>query len=152
MEASSWDPSLHCRATRSWWLGNSLTALESLQIGKWTWNEKKSKWKDYLYFITVKYLQFPSWRSQPCRFSPSTLPALKKFAQGFLFLVVYAVFSPHYPDSYYLTDEFEVRILSKIIRIIMFLIVFLITSRCVIMSFSTGSALLVSLYIYSALG
>ncbi|CAF97830.1 unnamed protein product, partial [Tetraodon nigroviridis] len=35
------------------------------------------------------------------------LPAMKRFAVGFLFLVIYAIFSPYYPDSYFLTDEFE---------------------------------------------
>lgn len=34
---------------------------------------------------------------------------MKRFALGFLCLVIYAIFSPHYPDSYYLTDEYEVR-------------------------------------------
>lgn len=33
-----------------------------------------------------------------------------RFALGFLFLVIYATFSPYFPDSYFLTDEFEVRI------------------------------------------
>uniref|UniRef100_H3CRG8 Lysophospholipid acyltransferase 5 n=1 Tax=Tetraodon nigroviridis TaxID=99883 RepID=H3CRG8_TETNG len=37
----------------------------------------------------------------------SVLPAMKRFAVGFLFLVIYAIFSPYYPDSYFLTDEFE---------------------------------------------
>lgn len=45
--------------------------------------------------------------------SPSVLPALKRFAVGFLFLAIYAIFSPHYPDSYLLTDEFEVRVASQ---------------------------------------
>lgn len=34
---------------------------------------------------------------------------MKRFALGFLCLVIYAIFSPHYPDSYFLTDEYEVR-------------------------------------------
>ncbi|TKS82245.1 Lysophospholipid acyltransferase 5 [Collichthys lucidus] len=37
----------------------------------------------------------------------SIIPALKRFALGFLCLVIYAIFSPYYPDSYYLTDEYE---------------------------------------------
>lgn len=37
MEASWWDPSLHCRATRGWWLGSSPTALESPRTGKRAW-------------------------------------------------------------------------------------------------------------------
>lgn len=40
----------------------------------------------------------------------SALPAVKRFAVGFLFLVIYAIFSPYYQDSYFSTDEFEVRI------------------------------------------
>lgn len=80
----------------------------------------------------------------------SALPAMKRFAVGFLFLVIYAIFSPYYPDSYFLTDEFEVRITSEIksrdkslhsphyskITPLLF----------------TGTALLVSLCIYAALG
>ncbi|XP_028984858.1 lysophospholipid acyltransferase 5 isoform X1 [Betta splendens] len=37
----------------------------------------------------------------------SLIPALKRFGLGFVCLVLYAVFSPYYPDSYYLTDEYE---------------------------------------------
>ncbi|XP_033837541.1 lysophospholipid acyltransferase 5 [Periophthalmus magnuspinnatus] len=37
----------------------------------------------------------------------SAIPALKRFALGFLCLSIYTVFSPYYPDSYYLTDEYE---------------------------------------------
>ncbi|XP_047453786.1 lysophospholipid acyltransferase 5 isoform X1 [Mugil cephalus] len=37
----------------------------------------------------------------------SVIPALKRFSLGFLCLVIYAIFSPYYPDSYYLTDEYE---------------------------------------------
>lgn len=36
MEASWWDPSLHCWATRSWWLGSSPTAPGSPRTGKRT--------------------------------------------------------------------------------------------------------------------
>lgn len=42
-------------------------------------------------------------------FSHSVLPATKRFALGFLCLVIYAIFSPYYPDSYFLTDEYDVR-------------------------------------------
>uniref|UniRef100_A0A8C4EE53 Lysophospholipid acyltransferase 5 n=1 Tax=Dicentrarchus labrax TaxID=13489 RepID=A0A8C4EE53_DICLA len=38
----------------------------------------------------------------------SVIPAMKRFALGFLCLVIYAIFSPYYPDSYYLTDEYDV--------------------------------------------
>ncbi|XP_076594084.1 lysophospholipid acyltransferase 5 isoform X2 [Chaetodon auriga] len=37
----------------------------------------------------------------------SIIPAMKRFALGFLCLVTYATFSPYFPDSYYLTDEYE---------------------------------------------
>ncbi|XP_034553176.1 lysophospholipid acyltransferase 5 [Notolabrus celidotus] len=37
----------------------------------------------------------------------SVVPAMKRFALGFLCLVIYAIFSPYYSDSYYLTDEYE---------------------------------------------
>lgn len=44
---------------------------------------------------------------------------MKRFALGFLCLVIYAIFSPYYADSYYLTDEYEVRttICSSIIAV-----------------------------------
>ncbi|KAM8870208.1 lysophospholipid acyltransferase 5 isoform 1-T1 [Spinachia spinachia] len=37
----------------------------------------------------------------------SVIPATKRFALGFLCLVIYAIFSPYYPDSYFLTDEYD---------------------------------------------
>ncbi|XP_029592440.1 lysophospholipid acyltransferase 5-like isoform X2 [Salvelinus namaycush] len=37
----------------------------------------------------------------------SVIPAMKRFSLGLLCLVIYAIFSPHYPDSYYLTDEYD---------------------------------------------
>ncbi|KAK5861797.1 hypothetical protein PBY51_017245 [Eleginops maclovinus] len=37
----------------------------------------------------------------------SVTPALKRFALGFLCLSIYTIFNPYYPDSYYLTDEYE---------------------------------------------
>ncbi|XP_063342845.1 lysophospholipid acyltransferase 5 isoform X2 [Pelmatolapia mariae] len=43
----------------------------------------------------------------PGKVPNSVVPAMKRFALGFLCLVIYAIFSPHYPDSYYLTDEYE---------------------------------------------
>lgn len=42
-------------------------------------------------------------------FSPSVIPAMKRFGLGFVCLLIYTIFSPYYPDSYYLTDEYEVR-------------------------------------------
>uniref|UniRef100_A0A8D0AGD8 Lysophospholipid acyltransferase 5 n=1 Tax=Sander lucioperca TaxID=283035 RepID=A0A8D0AGD8_SANLU len=37
----------------------------------------------------------------------SVIPATKRFALGFLCLVIYAIFSPYYTDTYFLTDEYE---------------------------------------------
>ncbi|XP_033958783.1 lysophospholipid acyltransferase 5 [Pseudochaenichthys georgianus] len=37
----------------------------------------------------------------------SVTPAMKRFALGFLCLTIYTIFSPYYPDSYFLTDEYE---------------------------------------------
>uniref|UniRef100_A0AAY5K4B2 Lysophospholipid acyltransferase 5 n=1 Tax=Esox lucius TaxID=8010 RepID=A0AAY5K4B2_ESOLU len=37
----------------------------------------------------------------------SVLPALKRFSLGFVCLAVYQIFSPYYPDSYYLTDDYD---------------------------------------------
>ncbi|XP_054638671.1 lysophospholipid acyltransferase 5 isoform X2 [Dunckerocampus dactyliophorus] len=37
----------------------------------------------------------------------SVLPALKSLSLGFLFLIIFAIFSPHYQESYYLTDEYD---------------------------------------------
>lgn len=37
----------------------------------------------------------------------SVIPAMKRFGLGLLCLVIYTIFSPHYSDSYYLTDEYE---------------------------------------------
>ncbi|XP_061920333.1 lysophospholipid acyltransferase 5 isoform X1 [Entelurus aequoreus] len=37
----------------------------------------------------------------------SLVPALKRFSLGFLFLAIFAIFSPHYQESYYLTDEYD---------------------------------------------
>uniref|UniRef100_A0A673BMD5 Lysophospholipid acyltransferase 5 n=1 Tax=Sphaeramia orbicularis TaxID=375764 RepID=A0A673BMD5_9TELE len=39
--------------------------------------------------------------------SPGVNISIKRFALGFLCLLIYTIFSPHYPDSYYLTDEYE---------------------------------------------
>ncbi|KAJ4923183.1 hypothetical protein JOQ06_022711, partial [Pogonophryne albipinna] len=37
----------------------------------------------------------------------SVTPAMKRFALGFLCLTIYTIFSPYYPNSYFLTDEYE---------------------------------------------
>ncbi|KAM3872876.1 lysophospholipid acyltransferase 5 [Diretmus argenteus] len=36
----------------------------------------------------------------------SVIPAMKRFALGLVCLIIYTIFSPHYPDNYYLTDEY----------------------------------------------
>uniref|UniRef100_A0A146WAM8 Lysophospholipid acyltransferase 5 n=1 Tax=Fundulus heteroclitus TaxID=8078 RepID=A0A146WAM8_FUNHE len=43
----------------------------------------------------------------PGKLPNSVIPAMRRFALGFLCLAIYAIFSPSYPDSYYLTDEYE---------------------------------------------
>lgn len=47
-------------------------------------------------------------------FCSSVFPAMKRFGLGFLFLAIYTIFAPYYQDSYYLTDEFEVRVKTDI--------------------------------------
>ncbi|KAG7271571.1 hypothetical protein CRUP_027845, partial [Coryphaenoides rupestris] len=37
----------------------------------------------------------------------SVLPAMQRFGLGLLCLTIYAIFSPHYAESYFLTDEYE---------------------------------------------
>ncbi|XP_028280261.1 lysophospholipid acyltransferase 5 [Parambassis ranga] len=37
----------------------------------------------------------------------SVIPSIKRFAVGFLCLVIFTIFSPYFPDNYFLTDEFE---------------------------------------------
>ncbi|KAK0137456.1 Lysophospholipid acyltransferase 5 [Merluccius polli] len=37
----------------------------------------------------------------------SIMPAMQRFGLGLLCLTIYAIFSPHYADSYFLTDEYE---------------------------------------------
>ncbi|KAI4895773.1 hypothetical protein NFI96_010028 [Prochilodus magdalenae] len=37
----------------------------------------------------------------------SVIPALKRFSLGVFFLLIFTICGPSYPDSYYLTDEFE---------------------------------------------
>lgn len=78
----------------------------------------------------------------------SALPAMKRFAVGFLFLVIYAIFSPYYQDNYFLTDEFEVSIFSKV-AIICAIFLFILKMNPLLF---TGTALLVSLCIYDTLG
>lgn len=58
-------------------------------------------------------LTFLFFHSFSFHFCSSVLPAMKRFSLGFLCLAIYAIFSPSYPDSYYLTDEYEVRIRTQ---------------------------------------
>uniref|UniRef100_A0A7N8XNZ1 Lysophospholipid acyltransferase 5 n=1 Tax=Mastacembelus armatus TaxID=205130 RepID=A0A7N8XNZ1_9TELE len=37
----------------------------------------------------------------------SEIEAIKRFGLGFICLAIFAVFGPYYPDSYFLTDEYE---------------------------------------------
>lgn len=38
----------------------------------------------------------------------SVLPAMKRFCLGLVCLSIFTIAGPYYPDSYYLTDDFEV--------------------------------------------
>ncbi|XP_041649388.1 lysophospholipid acyltransferase 5 [Cheilinus undulatus] len=60
-------------------------------------------------FTLRSYQQLVAGELTDCPRKPpnSVIPAMKRFALGFLCLVIYAIFSPYYSDSYYLTDEFE---------------------------------------------
>lgn len=77
---------------------------------------------------------------------------MKRFALGFFYLVVFAVFSTYYQDSYFTTDEFGVRLCPQLILTSM------TCSRLYNLSFQyfdlffTGPALLVSLCLHSDLG
>lgn len=116
-EASWWAPSSPYTATTSWWRGNSPTAPETLQTGKGTWENvpHPTAAANVLLNGCKTAHRFLSSISIPIlRLSFSALPAMKRFALGFLFLVIYAIFSPYFPDSYFLTDEFEVRTDSTI--------------------------------------
>ncbi|XP_053182429.1 lysophospholipid acyltransferase 5 [Scomber japonicus] len=37
----------------------------------------------------------------------SVIPAMKRFGLGFVCLLLYTIFTPYFPDSYFLTDEYE---------------------------------------------
>uniref|UniRef100_A0A3Q3X6H9 Lysophospholipid acyltransferase 5 n=1 Tax=Mola mola TaxID=94237 RepID=A0A3Q3X6H9_MOLML len=60
-------------------------------------------------FTLHSYKKLVAGELTDCHGKPpnSAIPAMKRFSLGFLCLVIYAVFSPYYQDSYYLTDEFE---------------------------------------------
>lgn len=79
---------------------------------------------------------------------------MKRFALGFVCLVIYTIFSPYYPDSYYLTDEYEVSMTNSpdvlAVRAPCWCLSHRLKWKTV--SFSTGSALLVSLCVHSPLG
>lgn len=85
-------------------------------------------------------------------FSSSFVPAMKRFALGILCLAVYAVFGPYFPDNYYLTDEYEVRLCSNKITITVCDTSFPHYLNMQNLVLPTGAALLVSLCVYSALG
>ncbi|CAN9513736.1 unnamed protein product [Ophioblennius macclurei] len=60
-------------------------------------------------FTLRSYQQLVAGELTDCPGRPpnSAAPAMKRFALGFLCLVIYAIFGPHYSDNYYLTDEYE---------------------------------------------
>lgn len=59
-------------------------------------------------FTLLKYQQLVNRELTDCRGKPpsSVVPAMKRFSLGFFYLVVFAVFSTYYQDSYFTTDEF----------------------------------------------
>uniref|UniRef100_A0A8C6WYG0 Lysophospholipid acyltransferase 5 n=1 Tax=Neogobius melanostomus TaxID=47308 RepID=A0A8C6WYG0_9GOBI len=56
-------------------------------------------------FTLRSYQRLVAGELTDCPGKPPT--ALKRFGLGFLCLVIYTIFSPSYPDSYFLTDEYE---------------------------------------------
>ncbi|XP_030639903.1 lysophospholipid acyltransferase 5 [Chanos chanos] len=60
-------------------------------------------------FTMKSYQQLVSRELSDCPGQPpnSVSPALKRCGLGFLFLVIFAIGGPYYPDSYFLTDEYE---------------------------------------------
>ncbi|XP_074509378.1 lysophospholipid acyltransferase 5 isoform X2 [Sebastes fasciatus] len=60
-------------------------------------------------FTLRNYQRLVAGQLTDCPAKPpnSVIPAMKRFALGFLCLVIYAIFSPYYSDSYFLTDEYE---------------------------------------------
>lgn len=75
--------------------------------GKWTQQATAhTLWKIIrIYNVNVYLLPALSHYS-----STSVVPAMRRFALGFFYLVVFAVFSTYYQDSYFTTDEFGVRL------------------------------------------
>ncbi|PWA23961.1 hypothetical protein CCH79_00010940 [Gambusia affinis] len=60
-------------------------------------------------FTMRSYQKLVSRELTDCPGKPpnSVVPALKRFALGFLCLSIHAIFSPYFPDTYLLTDEYE---------------------------------------------
>lgn len=84
------------------------------------WETAKQVWTTQWYRRMKNNPVTPSilWKKKN-RFSPpvfsrsvstSVVPAMKRFALGFFYLVIFAVFSGYYQDSYFATDEYEVRL------------------------------------------
>ncbi|XP_066539044.1 lysophospholipid acyltransferase 5 isoform X1 [Hoplias malabaricus] len=60
-------------------------------------------------FTLRNYLRLVSREMSDCpgQVPNSAIPALKRFCLGLFFLVIFTICGPYYPDSYYLTDEYE---------------------------------------------
>uniref|UniRef100_A0A3Q3KR76 Lysophospholipid acyltransferase 5 n=1 Tax=Monopterus albus TaxID=43700 RepID=A0A3Q3KR76_MONAL len=54
-------------------------------------------------FTLRSYQRLGGGGAPPC---PSIIPAMKRFGLGFVCVVIYATFSPYFPNSYFLSDEF----------------------------------------------
>ncbi|XP_047667422.1 lysophospholipid acyltransferase 5 isoform X2 [Tachysurus fulvidraco] len=60
-------------------------------------------------FTLRNYLRLVSREMSDCpgQVPNSTFPALKRFCLGSFCLLIFMIFQPYYPDSYFLTDEYE---------------------------------------------
>ena len=91
------------------------------------------------------------------------MPAMQRFGLGLLCLTIYAIFSPHLSDSYFLTDEYGVRgvitvtflcshdiALDLFLFCSLFIVVFILKPAFYV--FFPGPAFLVSLCVHHAVG
>ncbi|XP_055065798.2 lysophospholipid acyltransferase 5 isoform X1 [Misgurnus anguillicaudatus] len=60
-------------------------------------------------FTLRNYQKLVSREMSDCPGQPpnSVFPAMKRFTLGIIFLAIFTIGGPYYPDSYYLTDEYE---------------------------------------------
>ncbi|KAI5620444.1 lysophospholipid acyltransferase 5, partial [Silurus asotus] len=60
-------------------------------------------------FTLRNYIRLVSREMTDCpgQVPNSIVPALKRFCLGSFFLIIFTIFGPYYPDSYFLSDEYE---------------------------------------------